>query len=1042
MKLNPINLMLILFFIQIHSAFAIPDDGYREFQLDPAILDAIINNINNERAEERQRYREEAESNASALAPVTSIRPRHRPDYLGYRREQEYLDLLTNRSEAESRNHSCVRQFITENPNVNITDTEVFRYFSLCPLSDAYQTPTNPNRDDPASRRLTYEPTSFCECVNERAAMSGESGLGPYRPISSRGLRERAEQIQNLMITVNLDKLASDYEEFAENYHYIKNAPDFHSLYNRPIGDSVQPNSLARCDPDELAALPSHLASENICSVKHANDIISRLALGLTSPEPTDTATGENTLETASDRLASIGDIFRTPRSEGAGSSGLHTTAMNAREAASISNLLSPTTACRDYELMTSREACPVTRTSSEVATPVQTERINILSQEDQDELFNSRVEMTNTLMGVLDHMHKNEGSLENYPTPDEEFLERVKGIVLSNPFLRREYFPDLSVDDITTEHITVAMGRHLNETIYPALQRVIELSSDSDNPVRPENINMNLTLQALTLVNYPDYLNSLRGCRRMLRRITNLCEAISKGNPQEENPLITPFLQNAELMRPLIEASDGEDPDGLIQSLITDSSQVACSEYSTARIQNRGQVPVFASSSDQVADVLTADLRSEEDRLTQRTPEHHVTTNVTRNMIDRITTGGGRPPTISRDDSLIPDETRQELNRFRSEQLASTQRANAVERARQIAELSGDNSDLQSGLASTGSGVVETGNRVVYANDGATIERPQQEALFSAAQVRAGQAVTSSLRQEMTAEELATLSPHEQRLLEELDRLSAREAKLEEQLRESEKEREEIRNQTRIGVQDRLIASLKEELKNLKTEMADLSKSLSQPARAVAQRIAEPAPSAARISDAPIRSNSKPGSSESNGGATGNSNTPVASAPGPVLPPSGGGVRNTTATPLAPTNRNQSPGVSAGSLSTFTLTNRLNSSDASISQLAESQNAVVYRQTNMAGFVEKIVFKTVDGRVLFENGEPVIEETQLISMEETEIQAWLAQMNQSSDGRFPASTSDAPELIELEERSTPNARHNNLIQEIERQRELLETED
>ncbi len=1029
----------MFFFVFTYNASARPaDDENRSLQIDDASLDAIIHNINQKKRAERERERasrnEEVEQrvsdgSAEGSTPVYNVVPRSRPRYFDYRRQQEYLDLLTNRSIDETKNHSCVRQFISENPGVNLTETEVFKFFSLCPLSDAYQPPVAPNPQDPASRRLTYEPTSFCDCVNEKKMQSDNSTLGPYRPLTSRGLAEKGKDIQDLIISLNVEKLASEYQEFAENYAYIKNSPEFHSLYTRPKGDTVEPNSLVRCDPDELAALPSHLAAENVCSIETADTILDNL-VPTSNTEEVISAGPMARIPAGREGLRKTADIFRSSlRTRGTNSSRLPTI----REALDRGNRLAPANACRVYEAATNGEACAVNRTEGAGASG--SENMNSLNQATQDELFRARVQMTETLTGVLDHLHKNNGRLENYDMP-EGSINKIKMIVMTNPFLRREFFPNKKIEEVKTEEIVAKMSEHLMKTIYPALQEIIKLAPDKKIP---EKIDLNLTLQALTLINYPDYVESLRGCRKIIRRISNLCEAIDKGNQDREEPQITPFLQNAELMRPLIEASNGEDADGLIQTIVTDSSQVACSEYGRAKMQNRGRIPVFVSTSDRVVDSLTAVIRTEEGRLRERRPEDHATANITRNMFDRVA-GGERPPTVSRSDSLVAEDARREIDRHRTEQLATTQRANADERARKIAELSGDNSRASSQTLS-GSGVVKTDD-VVYSSNMASIERPAEGALFSAAQVKAGQSTSSRIREEMTAEEIAKLSPHEKRLLDELDRLSAREAKLEEDLRRSEKEREEIRNKARLEEQDRLIASLKDELKSLKTEMASLSKNLSPPAKAAAEKIAGATTTPAKISNDPFRSGSKLGGSETSSGNLGNSSGQVTSGTGQSLPV-GGGIRTTVATPLIPTRGAGNSGITSGGVSPLILTNRLNSSDASISQLAaESQNAVVYRQTNMAGFVEKIVFKTVDGRVLFENGEPIIEETQLIAMEETEIQAWLARMNQSSDGRFPASITESPELIELERRSTPSARHNNLIEEIQKQRELIGTEN
>lgn len=100
---------------------------------------------------------------------------------------------------------------------------------------------------------------------------------------------------------------------------------------------------------------------------------------------------------------------------------------------------------------------------------------------------------------------------------------------------------------------------------------------------------------------------------------------------------------------------------------------------------------------------------------------------------------------------------------------------------------------------------------------------------------------------------------------------------------------------------------------------------------------------------------------------------------------------------------------------------NSIVSVDANLASIARSvEGNTALRQTADPQILEKIIFKEVDGEIVFENGEPVIERTELLTLEEAKLleeQEALAQAEllkeEEANERAPASIEEEMEAIE-----------------------------
>lgn len=307
-------------------------------------------------------------------------------------------------------------------------------------------------------------------------------------------------------------------------------------------------------------------------------------------------------------------------------------------------------------------------------------------------------------------------------------------------------------------------------------------------------------------------------------------------------------------------------------------------------------------------------------------------------------------------------------------------------------------------------------------------------------------------LAEEKTRAQLGALSPAEQTLMDQLENMREREARMMEQLERLSQKMDGDRKDDELEQKEEQVSDLRNEMQDLQKELAELKKD-----RATERESASRRATSERREDNPhtfgtSRPDSRTSPPRDRGAA------PVARIPESASPPSS---LPSGPAPSPERDSNQGSSSSSGSDSGLsagllgpTLTGstsqsaarisiargtRIAPADTSLTSLAlNADGNVALRETVNPGVLEKVVFKTENGEIVYENGHPVIEEMETVSVDETEDEQALAETEdvdeEEGPSRAPASLEE--ELLEIERELRPRASHQDLIETLQQNTE------
>lgn len=311
-----------------------------------------------------------------------------------------------------------------------------------------------------------------------------------------------------------------------------------------------------------------------------------------------------------------------------------------------------------------------------------------------------------------------------------------------------------------------------------------------------------------------------------------------------------------------------------------------------------------------------------------------------------------------------------------------------------------------------------------------------------------------SSEKEALQAENLESLSPVEKDLMEQLESMRDREDLMMEQLEKLSKKMEKDRREDELEKKQ-------EQVTDLRNQMQDLKKELSEVKQQKTAR--QEAPGAkAKVKRKGNRSNIFGTSSKTDTTAARDrpapaiSRTPETASPASSSLPSGPrSVRGQNA------NSSSSSGASFGNDSnlssgpigpTLTGTNsqsaarvqvergtRIAPPDMSMTSLAlNADGNTAFRETSNPGLLERVVFETKDGEIVYKNGHPVVAKRESVNVEETLTQEAMAkadeELKEDAPTRAPASVQE--EMLEIERELRPRASHQELIETLQQNTE------
>lgn len=303
---------------------------------------------------------------------------------------------------------------------------------------------------------------------------------------------------------------------------------------------------------------------------------------------------------------------------------------------------------------------------------------------------------------------------------------------------------------------------------------------------------------------------------------------------------------------------------------------------------------------------------------------------------------------------------------------------------------------------------------------------------------------------EELARAQLENVSPVEKELMDQLESMREREAQMMRQLEGLSDKMEEDRKNEELEKKEQEVASLKEQMQELQQELSEVKRNQNSerqatPARARVER-SENNPS--------LFGNSRPEKklNPRDRAATAVSRVPDTATPAPSSFPSG------AKPPVSRDSSNSSSSsASLGSDSSLssglvgpTLTGSTSQSaarirvprgariappDTSLTSLAlNAEGNVALRETTSPGVLERVVFKTENGEIVYENGHPVIDKRETLNVDESEESEALAELEEVPDddeaSRAPASIEE--ELLEIERELRPRASHQELIETLQ----------
>lgn len=273
-----------------------------------------------------------------------------------------------------------------------------------------------------------------------------------------------------------------------------------------------------------------------------------------------------------------------------------------------------------------------------------------------------------------------------------------------------------------------------------------------------------------------------------------------------------------------------------------------------------------------------------------------------------------------------------------------------------------------------------------------------------------------------------------EEELMRELEEMRARESELTAKLDELSEKLEEDKKQEELKEKNEEVDELKEQMRELKEELAVVRAQKDQKNEGRSPAIVRPSenkglfgPSSTPRSTA--RTNQNTATTSGSTKRTTRSTAPEG--------------QDSTRSKVASTDSSQFPSSAmlTGRTSKPSVKVRLPQNtkiaphDMSLTSLAlNAQGNIALRETNNPGVLERVIFKTQNGEIVYENGYPVIDKRETVSVEEGQEIAELIPVPEEATGREPASIEE--ELLEIERELRPRASHQKLIETLQQNTE------
>lgn len=285
-------------------------------------------------------------------------------------------------------------------------------------------------------------------------------------------------------------------------------------------------------------------------------------------------------------------------------------------------------------------------------------------------------------------------------------------------------------------------------------------------------------------------------------------------------------------------------------------------------------------------------------------------------------------------------------------------------------------------------------------------------------------------------------VDPLQKELLAQLEKMRLNEEKMKNQIAELKESIEEDKRQKIVEKYEQEQKQLREKVEKLTAQLNE-KRSLPEVTRAApVEQGFNGALSGSRNRNAnssPVRVVPTIAPSSSQSGQT-NNFKPISQAPARTQPLSSG---STAAGSGLGFTARSTQAIAQRSNFSRSAANTVLAGDVNLATIARSANGnTALRQTADPQILEKIIFKEVDGEIVFVDGEPVIEKTELVTLEEVELLAGEDQIAEDSpeNERSPASLEE--QMEEIEQSLYPRSRTftaEELAEEIRRGKGLQE---
>lgn len=918
----------------------------------------------------------------------------------------------------------------------DILDSDAGQLYSLCSIERAF------NLD---GERMVYAPDQFCECVDDKVAQNRRLGTNAYRDIPAGETERRTQEMHDQIVNSSIELLYQTQRELVRDVQYAFESPEFFfSAYTRGENGTARPTALQNCLEHNLNGFSQRLIDRAggeqgaFCSADSMRRINSLL-----EGEARDHAVA------AGEDLAQIAQDTQEHKTVLATAIGGGVAGAIMRGAAQHSLLMA-----RRGDLPTGCtlggafcESSVVAAHFQEVFAPVEGDAQETTRPSQGMFQINRRTERMievrrryydDVLVHMMNHLLVNDGEWGTGFSLNQAEINQVRIHILLNPSLVRrfevrnpEFLRRLQSDDISWSEIQSEYGRYLKEDLYPDALERREANARRNGGEPAASFTAVDLIEAMNVDLSNDVADLARRCIQVQRTRAALCRALD----QSTNPTsLAPLMMNEPLIGSFLEghqaalgASSPEVMNGAY-NFLTDSSILLCREH------RRHQIEAGAGGTVEYAHNDTGEVEQY-----LRPLEEYLLT------VEEALDGpeGGVTPTMASLEnsdpaqvSLAPTELvygtaeerrefqnyarqRDETYRQNEQRLLANQRRLDPAGNRQL--ITGgidpvvEGSSTGGGTSSANSGgPIGTSSEGLFGRDSADFARQQYPGVSGAA--GSGGPNLPPDREALAArEELEEreMSPEERRLQERLEELERRERALMARLEELEQQRQQESSEELIAQYQAQIEQLNREVAANRTRLEEQRAELAERTRVAREtRIQTPPETPAPFSG--FGGGTRAARvSEPAAATVPSANTPVAGRNGGgsgVIRRSGGG----SETPIAPSSVVTGSGAGGSTAPVLSLSSSaILPTGTNLVQLAqEAVGAVAYRRTAQTGMVERVVFETANGEIVYKDGQPEIAYIELVS------EAQIALEGSTTPGRAPASLLDRNETPEeLDER-------------------------